>query len=156
MTSSTRSLWTEDVRSPVMRMGVALMLAPLVVSALLALGAFLIAGMTEASQENVMSTTIDSGITLTAVTFLFTLTFGLAGVCMLWALAQRHIIVWAATGAILGALAGTLVGFFMDGGPNRILLVAFAFFGWVLFLLIRRFARIQNPKRRREQSSLAD
>lgn len=150
MTLFTRSLWTEEVRAPYRRMGVAMIVAPLIVSALLSLGAFLIAGMTETSQTGVMAITTDSAIALTATTFLFTMTFGVAGIALLWALAQRHIIVWALTGATLGALAGTLVGFFMEGGPNRVILVAFAFCAWILFVLIRRFAGIQNPARRRD------
>ena len=143
MTLFTRSLWPASVRSPYRRLIVAMIVSPLLLAALLSLGAFLIAGMSEPTRERVMAVTIDSALALTMMMLVFTAICGLLGVLLLWAAAQRGLLIWAATGAILGATAGVAIGLMTDMGPNKVLLIGLAIIGWVEFLLIRKFAGIR-------------
>ena len=143
MTLFTRSLWPTSVRSPYRRLAIALIVSPLLLAALLSIAAYLIAGMTEATQERVVAVTADSALALTEMMIGFTITFGLLGVGLLWATAQRSLLIWAIAGAILGALAGTLIGFVTGAGPSKVLLIGLSVIGWVEFLLIRKIAGIR-------------
>ena len=143
MTLFTRSLWPASVQAPYRRLAIAMIVSPLLLAALLSLGAFLIAGMSEPTRERVMSLTWDSAIALTAIMLVFTAIFGLLGVLVLWAAAQRGIVIWAVTGAILGAVAGTIFGFLAEIGPHKVILIGLAVIGWVEFLLIRKLAGIR-------------
>lgn len=158
MTLFTRSLWPDSVQSPYTRLMVALFVAPFLIAALLAGGAFMIAGMTENSREDVIAVTTDSALAIMALVVVFTLTFGLAGIAILWATAQRGLLIWALAGAIMGALAGTLFAFGFMGGPNGAILGIASVIGWILFVLIRRIAGIApDPKVVRvERASLDD
>lgn len=126
------------------RLLLAMVLAPAILSVLLILCAFGIAGMTEPGLENVIAVTQDSAIWLTALSFLFTYTFGLLGVGMLWALGVRALPVWAGSGGVLGALAGMIFGIAIEGVSPSIALVAFAVIGLVLFLLLRWIAGVRS------------
>jgi hypothetical protein len=137
-----RALWPARDRVPFLRLGLALVAAPAVLALLLALAAFLVMGMTEASGEAVLRETLRSAGALAALVFGFTFTFGLAGIAVLWALARRGILAWALTGAAAGALAGALFGAVAMSGVMGALVVAFALGGWAILLLVRRFAGI--------------
>lgn len=140
----TRSLWPASVRSPYTRLLVALGLAPFLFATLLTIAAFLVAGMSEPTREAAIDVTIDSGLSLFALTYIYTLTFGLVGIMILWALAQRGIFAWAVCGAVTGAIASMVFGEAFLEGTSRGLVIAFAFGGWMIYLLIRRIAGIQD------------
>lgn len=144
MTLFTRSLWPSSVRTPYLRLFIALILAPGLIAVVLALLAFLIAGVSESNQEDTLGYTFSIAPILALIPYGFTFSFGLVGIAILWATAQRGLLVWALAGGLLGALAGMLLGFSMDGGPNSVVLIAGAVHGWVLFTLIRRFAGIRS------------
>jgi hypothetical protein len=141
---AARALWPDRDRAPLLRLGLALVAAPAVLALLLGLAAFLVMGMTEASGDAVLRETLRSAGALAALVFGFTLTFGLAGVAVLWALARRGILAWALTGAVAGALAGGLFGAVAMSGVRAALIVAFALGGWAILLLVRRFAGIDR------------
>lgn len=144
MVLSSRALWSSDVRSPLTRLLIALFIAPLIMSALLTVAAFLIAGMSEPTQADVMSVTHEAAVAALMLNYVFTLTFGLAGILGLWFLEQRGSIVWAIAGALMGALASVVFGTFFMDGVERVLLLAFALAGWALFVLIRWIAGVRK------------
>ena len=76
MSLFTRSLWPESVRAPYRRLVVALCVSPVLVLALLTLTAFVLAGMSEQTNDAVIAVTIDTGIALGMVVAMFALTFG--------------------------------------------------------------------------------
>ena len=139
---AARALWPSRDRVPLARLLLALVAAPAVPALLLALGAFLVMGMTEATGAEVLRQTLRSAAALAALVFGFTFTFGLAGIAVLWALARRGLLAWASAGAVAGALAGALFAAVAMQGAGGALIVAFAIGGWAIFLLVRRFAGI--------------
>lgn len=140
----TRSLWPRHVRSPYLRLCLAIVAGPFLIASLLTLAAFLLAGMSEPTRERVMAVTLDAGVAMFSLSYGYMLTFGLVGIMMLWALAQRGILAWAVAGAVTGVIAGMLFGEVLMGGADRGLLIAFAFGGWLLFIAIRRLAGVQD------------
>lgn len=138
-----KALWPTRERTPVLRLCLAFLTAPGIVASLLSAFTFLVAGMTEATAEGVWRVTMQSAATMTALVFAFTLTFGLAGVAVLWRLSRRGTMVWALTGAIAGTLAGVIFSAAAMPGLHPPLVIAFALTGWGLFLLIRLFAGIR-------------
>ncbi|MEM1298349.1 MAG: hypothetical protein AAGH68_03640 [Pseudomonadota bacterium] len=145
MISLVRDLWPEDEPAPLLRLLRGMVLAPMVLSLLLAAGAFLISGTARAERAAAVAAALDSAISLTALVFLFTFTLGLLGVMVLGYVASRGLLVWALTGGLLGALGGVIFGVMVGGAPNRVMILAFAVLGWVLFLLLRWFAGIRAP-----------
>ncbi len=141
---ATNALWPGRVRPPLPRLVLALVAAPAALTLLLGLGAFLVAGMTQAKGGEVLQATLRSTTALGALAFLFTFTFGLAGVALLWATARRRLLAWALTGAAAGALAGTLFGALAMGGIRGALVVAFALSGWAILVMIRGFAGVRD------------
>lgn len=129
-------------------LGVALVLAPLIMTAILTGAAFMIAGMSEPTRDAVMRVTRESGIAMLALNYGFTLTFGLFGVIGLLMLEQRGAVVWAIAGGLLGALSGLLFGMFFMDGIDRVLLLSFGLGGWAIFILVRWLAgiRIDRPE----------
>lgn len=145
MSLFTRSLWSDHVRSPYRRLCVAFVLSPAILSVVLSIIAIVLASMAESSTEDAVSAGMDSAITLTGVIFAYTMSFGLAGVCLLWALAQRSATTWAAAGLVAGALGGFLLAEIgMDRG-GRSLVIFSAVTSIALFLLMRLIAGIQDP-----------
>lgn len=138
------SLWPGRDRTPILRLAGAFVAAPLAISAVLALVAFVIAGMTEQSAEGVWRVTFRSAVTLSALVVVFTLTFGLAGVALLWRRASRGAIAWAVTGGVAGALAGALFAVAGMSAVSLPVVIAFALAGLGLFLLIRLFAGVRR------------
>ena len=144
MSLFTRSLWPKSERRPYLRLLLALLISPVVIAGLLTLSAFLIAGMTEQTKEGTMETTRQAALTLSAVVGLFTVSFGLIGVTMLWALAQRGPLAWALAGALLGALGGVVFTMTSMGRIEGPVLIAFFMCGWAMFLMIRWIAGIRD------------
>jgi hypothetical protein len=145
---AARALWPDRDRAPLLRLGLALLAAPALLALLLALAAFLVMGMTEATGEAVLHETWRSGLALAVLVYVFTFTLGLAGIAVLWALARRGILAWALTGAAAGALAGALFGALAMSSVSGGLVIAFALGGWAILLMVRRFAgigRVRSP-----------
>ncbi|MFK7943401.1 MAG: hypothetical protein AB8B85_10890 [Paracoccaceae bacterium] len=148
MIQAIRSLWPEGKSAPLVHLVRAMLLAPLMLCALLAIGAFLTSGMAEAQRTDALATTIESTISMASMVFLFTFTFGLVGIIALGMMGLRGTLPWAAMGGLMGGLAATLSGFLSDGTPHRIMVMAVALMGWVLFLLMRWLASVKSePKR---------
>ena len=137
------SLWPMRERTPVLRLCLALLLAPAIVAGVFSLFTFLVAGMTETTAEEVWRVTAKSAATLSALVFAFTVTFGLAGLAVLWRAARRGAMTWALAGAIAGTVAGVLFSLVAMPALHFPLVVAFALTGWALFLLIRLFAGVR-------------
>ena len=144
MTLFTRSLWPDTVQAPYRRLVIALILAPLVLSALLILCAFLINGMSDPTLDAVITSTVNAGLAILALMYGFTLIFGLGGIALLWSFGQRGLGVWAFTGGVTGVLAGAIFDYAFLGRMDPYVLIVFAVFGWVEFLLIRKFAGIRS------------
>lgn len=146
MTLFKPTLWPDSQRVPVRRLLIALLATPLAVSLLMALFVFLIAGMTESRQQDVLAVTIESTLSLSALVYLFTATFGVAGFALLWAFGLAGPLIWAGLGGLLGAVAGLLFSLVVEGLPVRVSLVAGAVVGWVIFVLLRWFAGVRNAR----------
>lgn len=139
----SKSLWPDRQKAPLGRLLLAFVLAPAILSVLLALGAFVIAGMSEPDLESVIAVTQDSAVWLTALSFLFTYTFGLLGMGVLWALGLRGILAWAGTGGGLGVLVGMIFGIAINGVSQSIAVTVFAMISLVLFVLLRWIAGVR-------------
>ncbi|MEM9138582.1 MAG: hypothetical protein AAGB15_02030 [Pseudomonadota bacterium] len=122
----------------------ALLAAPLAVSALFTVAAFGLAGMSEPDITSVLSVTLESGVAITMLVVGFTLTCGLLGVGALWMMSQRGLLSWAITGCLGGAVFGILFGHLVMGEVQRPLFVVFACMGAAVLLLIRLIAGIQD------------
>ena len=143
MTLFTGSLWPSGAHRPYLRLAVALIVAPLALAAVLTLLAFLAAGSTETSRAETMAVTKDAAMWFFAGLPAFTLTFGLAGVALLWALAQRGALAWLLAGAGSGAFAAAGLGLITQVGivPKYVLIVAVL--SLMLFALIRWIAGVR-------------
>jgi hypothetical protein len=136
------SLWPARDRPPVARLLMALVAAPGMIASTFSFAVFLVAGMTERTPDAVLRVTAESTVALTLLAFAFTLTFGLAGIAVLWRLARRGAIAWALAGGVAGAVAGTLFSGLAMSGVDGAVVLGFAIAGWSLFLLIRRIAGV--------------
>lgn len=139
-----QSLWPARDRPPVLRLLTALVVAPGMVASTFSFAVFLVAGMTEHTADAVLRVTAEATVALVALAFAFTLTFGLAGIAVLWRLARRGAVAWALVGGVTGAVAGVLFSGLAMSGIEQGLVIGFAIAGWTLFLLIRRIAGIRN------------
>ncbi len=144
MTLFTRSLWPERVRRPYLRLAGALIAAPVVLASVMTLLAFLIAGSTEATEDATLAMTNEAAVVFFITLPAFTLTFGLAGVGMLWSLARRGVLAWLITGAGAGALVATGHGLFVEGGIIPIQMAVAVVLGLGLFTLIRWIAGVRS------------
>lgn len=147
MSRLAQTLWPARDRPPWPRLALALVAAPALMTLLLGVGAFLISGMALATGEEVFRATLRSTIALGALAFLFTFTFGLAGIALLWAAARRGLMAWALAGAAAGALAGLLFGGLAMDGVRGSLVVAFALSGWAILVMVRGFAGVRDSRR---------
>ncbi len=143
MTLFTRSLWPERVRRPYLRLAGALIAAPLVLAAVLTLLAFLVAGSTELTRERTLEVTNEAAVVFFVALPAFTLTFGLAGVALLWMLGRRGVLAWLMTGAGAGILVATGRGLLAEGGIVPVQMAVAVALGLVLFVLIRWIAGVR-------------
>lgn len=144
MTGENSIFWPNSQTNAVRRLAIAYVSAPLALGVVITLIAFLVAGMSEATTEGVLSVTLSAATTLIPALMVFMLTFGAAGVIALWCLGQRGILAWTVTGALLGTVASLLLGELLMNRVERPLLIAAAIGGWALFLLFRWFAGIRE------------
>ncbi len=121
-----------------LKLGVAVLAAPVTLAAALTLLAFLIAGSTEPDLVTRRAAVVFS-VSLGA----FSLTFGLAGALALSALGQRGVLAWLGTGAGAGLLVALGTGIFREGVPPFHIAVA-VILGLMLFALIRLFAGVRT------------
>jgi hypothetical protein len=143
MTLFTRSLWPERVHRPFLRLAGALIAAPLMLAAVLTLLAFLIAGSTEFTRAGTLAVTNEAAVVFFVALPAFTLTFGLAGVALLWALGRRGVLAWLAAGAGAGVLVAVGHGLLAADGIAPIQMTVAVVLGLVLFLLIRWIAGVR-------------
>ena len=142
MTLFTRSLWPERIGRPYLRLGMAMVLAPVALATVLTLLAFLVAGSTELTRANTIVVTLEAAVAFFFYLPAFTLTFGLAGVALLWALGQRAVLAWLSAGAGAGALAATGLGLFAGGRIVPMQVAVAVVLGLALFVLIRWIAGV--------------
>ncbi len=143
MTLFTRSLWPETIGRPYLRLAMAMVTAPVALATVLTLLAFLVAGATEMTRERTIVVTLEAAVAFFVYLPAFTLSFGLAGVALLWSLGQREVLVWFATGAGAGALAAAGLGLFAGGRIVPVQVAVAVVLGLVLFVLIRRIAGVR-------------
>ena len=149
MDGEKRTFWPEGDGRAAVRLGRAFVLTPLIMGGLATLAAFLIAGMSESSQQGVVDLTVTTAMTLIPAMFVFMLSFGAAGVFALWYLAQRGLLAWAVGGALAGTLASLIFGELLMGRVERPMLITAAVGGWIAFLLFRWIAGIRSGERSR-------
>ncbi len=143
MTLFTRSLWPEGAGRPYFRLAGALIAAPLVLAAALTLLAFLVAGSTELTRDGTLAVTNEAAVVFFVALPAFSLTFGLAGVALLWALRRRGALAWLSAGAGAGALAATGLGLFAGDGIVPVQVAVAVVLGLLLFVLIRWIAGVR-------------
>jgi len=143
MTLFSRSLWPERTHSPWLRLTGALIAAPLVLASVLTLLAFLIAGSTEPTRQATLAVTNEAAVVFFVALPAFSLSFGLAGVAVLWALGKRGMLAWLTAGAGTGLLVAAGHGLFAAGGFVPVQVAIAVVLGLVLFLLIRWIAGVR-------------
>ena len=143
MTLFTRSPWPDTVGHPYLRLAVAMVMAPVALATVLTLFAFLIAGATASTRENAVVATLEAAVAFFVYLPAFTLTFGLAGVALLWSLERRGVLHWLAAGAGAGALAAAGLGLLAGGRIVPVQVVVAAALALVLFVLIRWIAGVR-------------
>ena len=143
-----RPLWPETETPPVRRLVIAFVLAPLLMTILLAIGSALVAGMSTGTQTDLVAVITSSAVSLGAVVFLFALTFGVVGVLGLGAAGLRGVLPWAATGGLMGGVAGALYAIATEPADLQIMVLAVGLIGWVLFLMLRWLAGVKTPPRK--------
>ena len=139
----TRSLWPDRVRWPYLRLAGALIAAPLVLAAVLTLIAFAAAGSTEPTREGTLALTAWAAEVFFVALPAFALTFGVAGVALLWLLGRRGIPEWLATGAGAGALVAAGHGVFGGEGIVAVRMAVAVALSVALFALIRWLAGVR-------------
>ena len=139
----SRSLWPDRVLRPYLRMAGALIAAPLVLAAGLTLLAFLVAGSTEPTREGTLAVTNQAAVVFFVALPAFSLTFGLAGVALLWSLGRRGVLAWLATGAGAGMLVAAGHGLLNGEGVASVQMAVAVALGMVLFALIRWIAGVR-------------
>jgi len=143
MTLFTRSLWPEQAGRPYLRLAVAMIAAPVVLASALTVLAFLLAGATESTRESTVVVTLEAAVAFFIYLPAFTLTFGLAGVALLWSLARRGVWDWLSVGAGTGALAAAVLGLLAGGRIVPVQVAVAVVLGLVLFGLIRWIAGVR-------------
>ena len=143
MASPDRPLWPLRATGAWLQLVFALVAAPITLAAAITLVAFAIYS----------ASAPDTGLafgyaTRAAWAFLvhfagFTVTLGLAGVVLLWALGRRAVLSWLATGAGAGALFAVATGLAAGGGVQGMTVLVAAILGLALFALVRWYAGIR-------------
>ena len=138
------SFWPDREVNALLRMALALLGAPLIVTAILTLIAFTIAGMSESSRTGVMAVTKEAAVQFLTISMIFTFSVGLIGVAGLWAFAQRGFVTWFVTGGVLAVLATEILGLSTGAAVNQLQIVIAISLGCTTFILIRWIAGIRN------------
>ncbi len=132
-------LWPPDTRNPYRLMGIAILIAPLIVAAAITVVRVMVSAVSGLSGAELYEAVALSVKDALFMTFAFTATFGLAGVAFLWALRIRSVVVWAFLGGVCGFLAGLVAG-----ASNPTEYGAAVLFGWLMFLTYRWLARVKD------------
>lgn len=143
MAAPDRPLWPLDARAAWLQLGIALVAAPLTLTAALTLVAFAIYGLSEPDLDVAFEYAARAARAFIVHLLGFTLSLGLAGVALLWALGQRRALAWLATGAGAGALFAVGTGVVAGGGVRPLTLGVAAVLGLALFALVRWFAGVR-------------
>lgn len=144
MSLRDKSIWPPEVNAPHRRLLLAIFAAPLIMTAVLTGVAFMVAGMSEATQDGVMTVTTEAGVALFVLTYIYALTLGIVGILVLWWFEQRGAIAWAVAGALTGAIAGMAFGEFFMAGVDRAMLLSFVLGGWAFYIIVRWIAGVRN------------
>lgn len=139
MRQSVQGLWPVSARHPWRRLALAMLSAPALLAAFLVLLVLSLAAPSEGLSE---VGPMAQGFVFSLL--LFSLTLGLAGVAALWAMAQRGVLAWGATGGLLGLVFGTAHGVVTARLVRETDMVLAALIGIALFLLIRWLAGVRR------------
>ena len=137
MASDVRPLWPLRARGAWFNLACALLTAPLLLAAALTLIAFAIYSATEPDTSLAFYATGHAAAAFLVHLFSFTVTLGIAGVAVLWALGLAGVIAWLAAGTVTGALFAVGTGLISGGGVQPATLIVAALLGLALFALIR-------------------
>lgn len=143
-----RGLWPATEPAPMRKLIKALIVAPLLLSLLLAVGAVMVSGMAAGGRSDTISVLLGTAVSLAGLVFLFTLTFGVVGIVVLGKAGLRGALPWAGMGGLMGALAGALYGLVSDTATMQVIVLAVSVLGWVLFILLRWLAGVKPEPRR--------
>ena len=143
MTLFTRSLWPERAGRPYARLAMAMVMAPVALATALTLLAFLLAGATEATRANTIAVTLEAAVAFFVYLPAFSLSFGLAGVALLWSLGRRGVFDWLLAGAGAGAFAAAALGLLAGDRIVPVQVAVAVVLGLVLFILIRWIAGVR-------------
>jgi len=130
-------VWPEPSGRARLRLVLAMLAAPMLLAALLTGLVFLAAGSTMATREGTMAVTAEAAGVFFLVLPGFSLTFGLAGVAVLWFFALRGVLAWVAGGLAAGALAPVALALAAGGTPVAKESVIAAGLGVAILLLTR-------------------
>lgn len=144
MAPSGRPLWPLRARGPWLQLGFALVAAPVTLAAALTLVAFAIYAASEPDLGLAFDHARRAAAAFLVHLLAFTLSLGLAGVALLWALGRRRLGAWLATGTGAGALFALATGLAAGGGVQPVSLVVASGLGLALFALIRLFAGVRT------------
>ncbi len=138
-----RPLWPLRARGPWLQLAFALVAACLTLAAAMTLVAFAIYGISE--PELGVAFAYAGGTAWAMLSYLaaFTVTFGLAGLALLWACGWRRRGSWLAAGGAAGALFALALGLFRQGTFEPVRILVAAALGLALFALIRWFTGIR-------------
>ncbi len=132
-----------SLRRSIMRLALSILAAPLLLAALATGIAFIVAGSGVATREATLIRTRDAAQAFFLFLPLFTLSFGLAGIAILWWRGMRGRLSWAAGGAAAGMIGAAVLGLAGGAGINPVHIAVAAFFGSLIFLVIRWLAGIR-------------
>ena len=96
--------WPQEARRPVARLVAGLAIAPIVVAAICAPLAWLVAGMTLPDPAAVHQAALTAAVTALSAFVVFSATFGLLAVLLLWVTRRRATLDFALMGIAAGAL----------------------------------------------------
>lgn len=143
MVSTDRPLWPLRARAAWIRLGFALVVAPLALSAALTLVAFAIYAASEPDAGLALDYALRAARAFLVHLLGFTVSLGLLGVALLWAMGWSRVRSWLASGAGAGALFALATGLTSGGGVQPVTLLVAAVLGLALFALIRWLAGVR-------------
>lgn len=144
LTRLSRDYWPSDVLRPLLRVVMAFVFAPVVVSGILLLCLFGMETVLSGDMSYAAERAVGLGPLLLVATYVILLSAGLVTFLLLWSLQQRSHRAYLLAGLLLGVLAG--LGSPVIGGPPTALplLLVLAFYFGLLMLVFRWIAGVRR------------
>ncbi|MEL6268037.1 MAG: hypothetical protein AAFR52_20780 [Pseudomonadota bacterium] len=144
-------LWPPGVRLPFLRLTAGLVVAPLAASAVVAVAAYVIAGMTEPTRILVMAVTEDATIAFAGVALVLMVIVVIPCILLFGLLGWRSALVWSLTGLIAGASSAGAMGM-AQGAALEVAAPVGGVASVVLLLTTRAVAGIRRSPRTRNEA----